>query len=107
MDRDQIKQAFYNVIRNAIQAMKTGGILRIRSGADETHQFISFSDTGGGIAPEDISRVFEPYFTTKPSGTGLGLAIVQRIVEAHGGEIRLDSEPGKGTTFTILLPAEK
>ena len=104
VDRDQIKQAFYNVIRNAIQAMKTGGILRIRSGADETHQFISFSDTGGGIAPEDISRVFEPYFTTKSAGTGLGLLIVRRIIRAHGGEVVIESAQGRGLTLTIRLP---
>lgn len=104
VDRDQIKQAFYNVIRNAIQAMKTGGILRIRSGADETHQFISFSDTGGGIAPEDISRVFEPYFTTKSAGSGLGLLIVRRIIRAHGGEVVIESAQGRGLTLTIRLP---
>lgn len=104
LDRDQIKQAFYNVIRNAMQAMKSGGILRVRSGADETHQFISFADTGGGIAPEDISRVFEPYFTTKSSGSGLGLLIVRRIIRAHGGEVVIESAQGRGVTLTIRLP---
>jgi two-component system, sporulation sensor kinase E len=104
MDRDQIKQAFYNVIRNAFQAMKSGGILRIRSGADETHQFVSFSDTGGGISPDNISRVFEPYFTTKGVGSGLGLLIVRRIVRAHGGEVMIESEQNRGLTLTIRLP---
>jgi two-component system, sporulation sensor kinase E len=104
IDRDQIKQAFYNIIRNALQAMKSGGILRVRSGADETHQFVSFSDTGGGIPPEDISRVFEPYFTTKSSGSGLGLLIVRRIVRAHGGEVIIESERNRGLTLTIRLP---
>jgi two-component system, sporulation sensor kinase E len=104
MDRDQIKQAFYNVIRNAFQAMKSGGILRIRSGADETHQFVSFSDTGGGISPDNISRVFEPYFTTKSAGSGLGLLIVRRIVRAHGGEVIIESEQNRGLTLTIRLP---
>jgi len=104
VDRDQIKQAFYNVIRNAFQAMKSGGILRIRSGEDETHQFMSFSDTGGGIPPEDISRVFEPYFTTKSNGSGLGLLIVRRIVRAHGGEVHIESTPGRGLNLTIRLP---
>ena len=104
IDRDQIKQAFYNVIRNALQAMKSGGILRIRSGADETHQFISISDTGGGISPENISRVFEPYFTTKSAGSGLGLLIVRRIVRAHGGEVIIESEQNRGLTLTIRLP---
>lgn len=105
VDCDQIKQAFYNIIRNAFQAMKTGGILRIRSGADETHQFISFADSGGGIAPENITRVFEPYFTTKQSGSGLGLLIVRRIVRAHGGEVIIESAPGQGLTVTIRLPS--
>jgi two-component system, sporulation sensor kinase E len=104
MDRDQIKQAFYNVIRNAFQAMKSGGILRIRSGADETHQFVSFSDTGGGIPAENISRVFEPYFTTKSAGSGLGLLIVRRIVRAHGGEVIIESEQKRGLTLAIRLP---
>ena len=104
MDRDQIKQAFYNIIRNALQAMRSGGILRLRSGADETHQFVSFSDTGGGISPENISRVFEPYFTTKSSGSGLGLLIVRRIVRAHGGEIIIESEQNRGLILTIRLP---
>jgi two-component system, sporulation sensor kinase E len=104
VDHDQIKQAFYNVIRNAFQAMKSGGILRIRSGADETHQFISFADSGGGIAPENISRVFEPYFTTKSAGSGLGLLIVRRIVRAHGGEVVIESAQGRGLTLTIRLP---
>jgi two-component system, sporulation sensor kinase E len=104
IDRDQIKQAFYNIIRNALQAMKSGGILRLRSGADETHQYVSFSDTGGGIPPENISRVFEPYFTTKSSGSGLGLLIVRRIVRAHGGEVIIESERNRGLTLTIRLP---
>jgi two-component system, sporulation sensor kinase E len=104
IDRDQIKQAFYNIIRNALQAMKSGGILRLRSGADETHQYVSFADTGGGIPPENISRVFEPYFTTKSSGSGLGLLIVRRIVRAHGGEVIIESERNRGLTLTIRLP---
>ena len=104
VDRDQIKQVVYNVIRNAFQAMKSGGILRIRSGSDETHEFMSFSDTGGGIDPENISRVFEPYFTTKSGGSGLGLLIVRRIVRAHGGEVIIESTQGKGLTLTIRLP---
>ena len=74
IDRDQIKQAFYNVIRNALQAMKSGGILRIRSGADETHQYVSFSDTGGGIPPENISRVFEPVLHDEVGRLGFGAA---------------------------------
>ena len=104
LDSDQIKQAFYNVSRNAFQAMKSGGILRIRTSVDETHVNVSFSDTGGGISPEHIGRMFEPYFTTKAGGNGLGLLIVRRIVRAHGGEVVLESAPGRGLTLTIRLP---
>jgi two-component system sensor histidine kinase HydH len=65
---------------------------------------IDVSDTGKGINEEDLARIFDPYFTTKPSGTGLGLAIVYRIIEAHDGEIRVKSKPGKGTTISVFLP---
>jgi two-component system, sporulation sensor kinase E len=104
LDRDQIKQAFYNICRNAFQAMKSGGILRVTTAADATHVSIVFADTGGGISPENITRIFEPYFTTKSGGNGLGLLIVRRIVRAHGGEVILESSPGRGLTLTILLP---
>lgn len=104
LDRDQMKQAFYNVIKNSIEAMNQRGTLRIRSDKDETHVFVSFSDTGGGISPENLSRVFEPYFTTKMSGTGLGLLIVRRIVREHGGEMSIQSDEGKGLTLSIRLP---
>lgn len=103
-DRDQLKQAFYNVIRNGLQAMKHGGFLRIRTGADETHYFVSFTDTGGGISAENMGRVFQPYFSTKASGSGLGLLIVRRIVRAHGGEVAIESAEGKGVTLTVRLP---
>jgi signal transduction histidine kinase len=104
VDRDQIKQAFYNVIKNAFQAMKTGGILYIRSWQDETYVSVSFSDTGGGISPQDMSKVFKPYFTTKSAGSGLGLLIVRRIVREHGGEIEIESNEGKGVRVSIHLP---
>lgn len=104
LDRDQIKQAFYNVIKNSFEAMKSRGILRIRTDMDESHVLIRFSDTGGGISTENLSRVFEPYFTTKPSGTGLGLLIVRRIVREHGGELSIESSEGRGLTLTVRLP---
>jgi signal transduction histidine kinase len=103
-DRDQLKQAFYNVIRNSLQAMRSGGFLRIRTGMDETHFFVSFTDTGGGISAENMGRIFQPYFSTKEGGTGLGLLIVRRIVRAHGGEVAIESAAGKGITLTIRLP---
>jgi two-component system, sporulation sensor kinase E len=104
IDRDQMKQAFYNVIKNSFEAMKSRGILRIRTDMDESHVIVRFTDTGGGISAENLSRVFEPYFTTKTSGTGLGLLIVRRIVREHGGELSVESSEGKGLTLTIRLP---
>ena len=84
--------------------MRSGGILRIRTEADESHVTVSFIDSGVGIAPEQIGQLFEPYFTTKEKGTGLGLMIVQRIVREHGGAIEVESDKGRGTTFRIKLP---
>ena len=104
LDRAQLKQAFYNVIKNALQAMHSGGILRIRTEADDTQVTISFIDSGHGIAAEQIGQLFEPYFTTRQNGTGLGLMIVQRIVREHGGTIEVESNKGRGTTFRIKLP---
>jgi two-component system, sporulation sensor kinase E len=104
IDRDQMKQAFYNVIKNSLQAMKRRGTLCIRTDRDDTHVLISFIDTGSGMSAENLGRVFEPYFTTKPSGTGLGLLIVRRIVREHGGELSIESSEGKGLTLTIRLP---
>ena len=103
-DRAQLQQAFYNLIKNALQAMRTGGILRIRTEAGPDHVTVSFMDTGHGISPEHIGRVFEPYFTTKTNGTGLGLMIVQRIVREHGGTLDVESDVGRGTTVRIKLP---
>ena len=104
LDRDQMKQAFYNVIKNSLEAMHRHGTLRIRTDLDDTHVIIRFVDTGGGMSAENLSRVFEPYFTTKPVGTGLGLLIVRRIVREHGGELSIESSKGKGLTLTIRLP---
>jgi two-component system, sporulation sensor kinase E len=104
LDRDQMKQAFYNVIKNSFEAMKRRGILRISTALDATHVSVSFTDTGGGMSAESLSRVFEPYFTTKTTGSGLGLLIVRRIVREHGGELAIESNEGKGLTLTIRLP---
>ncbi len=104
LDRDQMKQAFYNVIKNSLEAMKRHGTLHIRTDMDDTHVIVSFVDTGSGMSAGDLSRVFEPYFTTKSSGTGLGLLIVRRIVREHGGELSIESNEGEGLTLTIRLP---
>jgi two-component system, sporulation sensor kinase E len=104
LDRGQMKQAFYNVIKNSFEAMKRRGILRIRTDVDESHVRVSFIDTGGGMSAETLSHVFEPYYTTKERGTGLGLLIVRRIVREHGGELAIESTEGKGLTLSIRLP---
>ena len=104
LDRGQMKQAFYNVIKNSFEAMKRRGILRIRTDMDESHVRVSFIDTGGGMSAETLSHVFEPYYTTKERGTGLGLLIVRRIVREHGGELAIESTEGKGLALTIRLP---
>jgi signal transduction histidine kinase len=104
LDRDQMKQAFYNVIKNSVESMHRHGTLRIRTDLTDTHVIVRFVDTGGGMSAENLSRVFEPYFTTKPSGSGLGLLIVRRIVREHGGELSIESSQGRGLTLTIRLP---
>jgi two-component system, sporulation sensor kinase E len=104
VDRGQIKQAVYNVIKNGLQAMSAGGILRARTEADSENVIISIIDTGHGIPPDKIGLVFEPYYTTKKSGSGLGLMIVQRILRDHGGAIELESDVDRGTTVRLKLP---
>ncbi|MCE0484247.1 MAG: ATP-binding protein [Methylacidiphilales bacterium] len=101
---DQLKQALYNLIKNAVQAMSHGGILRVTTSHSDTHLQISFEDNGTGISVEDMAHITEPYFTRRKGGTGLGLFIVQRILHEHGGHLELLSEPGRGTTARILLP---
>ena len=104
LDRSQIKQVFFNLIKNALEAMPDGGTLRIEVSAGDVYVDIAFIDTGKGIAPEELQRVFEPYRTSKQTGSGLGLMIVQRIVDEHGGEIELASKPDVGTCFKVRLP---
>ncbi|MBW2311294.1 MAG: PAS domain S-box protein [Deltaproteobacteria bacterium] len=106
IDTDRISQVLLNLYLNAIEAMDQGGVLHIDSSLDEESGTVTIvvSDTGAGIKREDLAHVFDPYFTTKQSGTGLGLAIVHRIIEAHRGEVRIESEPGTGTRVTIVLP---
>ncbi len=87
--------------------METGGVLSVTlTELPDERMRIEVRDTGVGIAPQDLGRIFDPYFTTKPSGTGLGLAIVQRIIDAHNAEIHVASAPDQGTTITILMPAK-
>ncbi len=108
-DRDQLKQVVLNMIQNAIEAMSVGGCLRL-SVDKKTHErvpglCVTFKDNGKGISPSALPRIFEPFFTTgKHRGTGLGLAICRNIIESHGGEIHVDSQPECGTTMTWWLP---
>lgn len=104
LDRSQIKQVFFNLIKNALEAMPDGGELRVVFEVGDAFVNISFIDSGKGIPVEELGRVFEPYHTTKAKGSGLGLMIVQRIIEDHGGEIELASKPSEGTCFKIRLP---
>ena len=106
LDADRLNQVLLNLFLNGIEAMDRGGVLSVRvdEAADSRRLEIRVSDTGCGIRPEDLSHIFEPYFTTKPSGTGLGLAIAHNIIEAMGAEIAVQSVPGAGTTFTLKVP---
>ena len=103
-DATQLQQVLVNLVKNAVQAMTTGGTLTVQTGENPDGVWVSVADTGGGIPQEQINRIFEPFYTTKKKGSGLGLMIVQRIVRAHNGRIELDSHVGRGTTFRIWLP---
>ncbi len=103
-DRNQVKQVFFNIIKNASEAMQPGGHLRIRTRADDEQVYLLFGDSGSGIRQEDLGRLFQPYHTTKPGGHGLGLMIVQRIMREHGGQIGVESKEGRGTVVTLQFP---
>lgn len=103
-DRELLKQAMLNLILNAAQAMPQGGALTIQAEAGPNEAMIDFIDTGPGIGGETLARIFEPFYTTRQGGSGLGLPTVRRIVEAHGGRVAVQSEPGRGTKFTLRLP---
>jgi len=104
-DENLLSQAVLNLAINAHQAMPDGGTLRIAAGTSAAEAWVTVSDTGVGIAPEDYERVLKPFFSTKGKGTGLGLSITQRIIHEHGGTLTFSSELAKGTTFTVRLPA--
>jgi two-component system sensor histidine kinase PilS (NtrC family) len=103
-DADQIRQIVYNVAKNAVRAMNAGGSLTVRGRQEDSWYSIRFIDTGRGMSPEQLARLFTPFATAFDGGTGLGMAIVRRIVEDHGGVIDAESKPGEGTTVAILLP---
>jgi two-component system sensor histidine kinase PilS (NtrC family) len=123
IDPDQMKQVFWNLLLNAAQAMSNGGEVNIRLEKQNGISWvtslplpiqkkgkewlkISVTDSGNGIAVQEKEKIFEPFFTTKENGTGLGLSIVHKIIENHNGVIKVESEVGKGSTFTIFLPAD-
>jgi nitrogen fixation/metabolism regulation signal transduction histidine kinase len=106
-DRDQVLQLLLNLVRNGLEAMPRGGTLAVSARRVPEGVAFAVADTGAGIAPDDLARVFEPYFTTKEGGTGLGLAIAHRIAEEHGGRLEAASAPGRGATFTLTLPAAR
>jgi signal transduction histidine kinase len=103
-DANQLKQAFLNVVNNAIQSMADGGEIEITSEQKGRDIIVTIMDTGPGIPPEVMSKLFVPFFTTRKSGSGLGMVVTRRIVENHGGTIDVESEVGAGTVVRISLP---
>jgi PAS domain S-box-containing protein len=104
MDEAQIKQAFFNIVKNAIQAMPRGGVLRVSTLLRDSRVEVKFSDNGVGIPKDKLSRVFDPYYTTKQGGSGLGLMVVYKIIKDHAGTVELTSKEGHGTTVSVSLP---
>ncbi|MDO8786200.1 MAG: ATP-binding protein, partial [Syntrophales bacterium] len=104
----QIRQLIWNLVLNAVQSMSDGGVLTVEVGkallAGREHLEIRITDSGCGLGEEDREKIFEPFYTTKERGTGLGLAIVNRIIGNYAGKIRIESNPGRGTTFIVCLP---
>ena len=105
-DRDQIKQVFFNLIKNAMEAMQPNGSLRILASRDDDYVYLQFVDTGSGISEEDLSKVFQAYYTTKKEGHGLGMMIVERIMREHGGHIIIESRKEAGTAITLQFPQQ-
>jgi two-component system sensor histidine kinase PilS (NtrC family) len=106
-DADQIRQVFWNLARNAVQAMPHGGVLTVRTTFDDAAYHITFADSGRGMSPADLGRLFQPFRTNFPTGTGLGMAISYRIVQEHGGRIDVTSSEGAGSAITVSLPSSR
>jgi signal transduction histidine kinase len=106
-DAELLERVFYNLILNAAQASPSGGAVTVKTRAADTTAEIAVIDRGAGIDPKNMKTIFNPFFTTKPQGVGLGLAIVSKIVDEHGGKIAVESEPGKGSVFRVLLPMNR
>lgn len=103
-DYDQIKQVFFNLLKNSMEAMDRGGEIKISAQCDDAFVYVSVADTGKGITQEELPRIFDPFHTTKKEGHGLGMFLVQRILRDHGGQMGVDSRPGMGTVVTLRLP---
>jgi signal transduction histidine kinase len=104
LHKSTLYRAMLNLVQNALDSMPQGGVLRLIGRPTATHVLLQIQDTGGGISTENLPRIFEPLYTTKPGGTGLGLYIVQEVMAAHGGQVSVESTRGQGTTFTLTLP---
>jgi signal transduction histidine kinase len=102
-DQDLLYRAFLNIFLNAMQAMTEGGRITVTAQEEKDHCLVEIEDTGGGISPENLRRIFNPFFTTKEKGTGLGLSIVRKIIEGHKGTMAIESREGLGTTVRIRL----
>ncbi|HXC93528.1 MAG TPA: ATP-binding protein [Geobacteraceae bacterium] len=106
-DGEKLRQAFLNIINNGLQATLPGGTVSISTRLTDTDAEIIFKDSGSGINSSIINRIFEPFFTTKADGTGLGLAVSRKIIEGHGGSLKIESEPDLGTTVVVCLPSQQ
>jgi signal transduction histidine kinase len=107
MDPERLTQAFINIMKNGMEAMHQGGILHIETHSRKDHVEVVISDSGSGIPPDQMEKIFNYYYTTKEKGAGLGLPIAHRIIEAHGGQLKMESQVGVGTKVTVMLPLEK
>jgi signal transduction histidine kinase len=106
-DGEKLRQGFLNIVINALQATPSGGSVSINLNKAESCFVISFRDSGSGITPDNLQRIFEPFYTTKRDGTGLGLAVTRKIIEGHAGKMDIKSESGKGTTVSVRLPLQE
>lgn len=103
-DSDQIHQVVLNLLLNAVQAIDGNGYITVKVGTQDSCAAVTVTDTGRGMSSQQISQIFRPFYTTRATGTGLGLSLVRRIIDEHNGQINVTSEPGKGSTFEVLIP---